>query len=206
MTQQCAFGVGRRNAEVHVADDMAGGREHLGSLMRARLHDKRPHEDAAHAMPGHLPRMAFETLSELRVRYAETDQMGVVYHANYLVWCEIGRTDFIRRAGRSYADLERDGVLLAVSEASMRFHASARYDDPIHVFTSLSALGSRGMSFAYRIVRADTGSTLVSAATSLVCVNREARLSTLPRDVRTWLEAAMRGEAAGIGGDAGAEV
>jgi acyl-CoA thioester hydrolase len=137
--------------------------------------------------------MAFETVSELRVRYAETDQMGVVYHANYLVWCEIGRTDFIRRAGRSYADLERDGVLLAVSDASLRFHASARYDDPIQVFTSLASVGSRGMAFAYRIVRADTGATLVSASTSLVCINREGRLTALPREVRDWLDRAMNG-------------
>lgn len=135
--------------------------------------------------------MAFETVSELRVRYAETDQMGVVYHANYLVWCEIGRTDYIRRAGRSYAELEQDGVLLAVSDASLRFHASARYDDPIHVFTSLTAVGSRGMTFAYRIVRVDTGATLVSATTSLVCINRDGRLATLPPEVRTWLNSSM---------------
>lgn len=137
--------------------------------------------------------MAFETVSELRVRYAETDQMGVVYHANYLVWCEIGRTDFIRRAGKSYADLEREGVLLAVSDASLRFHASARYDDPVQVFTSLQAVGSRGMTFAYRIVRADSGSTLVTANTSLVCINRDGRLSRLPADVQAWLAAAGQG-------------
>lgn len=139
--------------------------------------------------------MAFETVSELRVRYAETDQMGVVYHANYLVWCEIGRTDFIRRAGKSYAELEREGVLLAVSDAALRFHASARYDDPVHVFTSLESVGSRGMTFAYRIVRADTGSTLVTATTSLVCINPDGRLSRLPAEVRAWLEAAGRGAA-----------
>lgn len=153
----------------------------------------KPRGPAANADCRHFAGMAFETLSELRVRYAETDQMGVVYHANYLVWCEIGRTDFIRRAGRSYADLERDGVLLAVSDASLRFHASARYDDPIHVYTSLTQVGSRGMAFAYRVVRADAGATLVSATTSLVCINREGRLTTLPREVRAWLEAAMAG-------------
>lgn len=190
---------------MHVADDMAGSRKHLGSLMRLGRDDKRNGEDAARALSVHLPRMAFETLSELRVRYAETDQMGVVYHANYLVWCEIGRTDFIRRTGRSYADLEREGVMLAVSEASMRYHASARYDDPIQVFTSLSALGSRGMTFAYRIVRADTGSTLVSASTSLVCINREGRLCTLPADVRAWLEAAMQGDTRAIHGGPGTD-
>jgi acyl-CoA thioester hydrolase len=138
--------------------------------------------------------MSFETLSELRVRYAETDQMGVVYHANYLVWCEIGRTDFIRRAGRSYADLEREGVLLAVSDASLRFHASARYDDSISVYTSLSSVGSRGMSFSYRIVRADTGTVLVSATTSLVSINRDGKLVALPREVRNWLQTAMHVE------------
>lgn len=139
--------------------------------------------------------MAFETVSELRVRYAETDQMGVVYHANYLVWCEIGRTDFIRHAGKSYAELEQDGVLLAVSDAALRFHASARYDDPIRVSTSLTHVGSRGMTFSYRITRADTQVVLVSATTSLVCINREGRLTTLPRDVRAWLERAMHGTA-----------
>jgi acyl-CoA thioester hydrolase len=136
--------------------------------------------------------MPSETVSELRVRYAETDQMGVVYHANYLVWCEIGRTDFIRRAGRSYADLERDGVLLAVSDASLRFHASARYDDPIRVYTSLAAVGSRGMRFAYRIERADTGTVLVSAETALVSINRDGKLCALPHVVRHWLQAAMQ--------------
>jgi len=194
MPQEPTFGVGRRDAEMHVADYMARGWEHGISLTPSPRGDKPPPADASTASCGHLEGMAFETISELRVRYAETDQMGVVYHANYLVWCEIGRTDFIRRAGRSYADLERDGVLLAVSDASLRFHASARYDDPIRVFTSLSAVGSRGMSFDYRIERADTGAVLVRAATSLVCISREGRLATLPRDVRSWLEGAMRGE------------
>jgi acyl-CoA thioester hydrolase len=151
--------------------------------------------DAWNLAAGHFSGMPSETVSELRVRYAETDQMGVVYHANYLVWCEIGRTDYIRRAGRSYADLERDGVLLAVSDASLRFHASARYDDPIRVHTSLSAVGSRGMSFAYRIARADTGAVLVSATTSLVSITREGKLCALPRDVRDWLHASMQQDA-----------
>lgn len=194
MPQQPTFRVGRRDAKMHVAQDMAWGREHGISLTPRRQGDKRAPTDASIASSRHFAGMAFETVSELRVRYAETDQMGVVYHANYLVWCEIGRTDFIRHAGRSYADLERDGVLLAVSDASLRFHASARYDDPITVYTSLSAVGSRGMSFDYRIERADTHSTLVRAATSLVCINREGRLTTLPREVRAWLEAAMNGE------------
>src|SRR6266516_7485034 len=79
---------------------------------------------------------------DLRVRYAETDQMGVVYHANYLVWCEMGRTDFIRRLGVSYAEMERSGISLAVSELSARFHAAARYDELIRVHTILADVRS----------------------------------------------------------------
>jgi len=72
------------------------------------------------------------------VRYAETDQMGVVYHTNYLVWCEVGRTGLIRARGMSYAEMERTGVGLAVSELSARFHAAARYDDMIRVRTTVA--------------------------------------------------------------------
>lgn len=137
--------------------------------------------------------MALETVSRLRVRYAETDQMGVVYHSNYLVWCEIGRTDFIRSAGKSYADLEREGVRLAVSEANIRYHGGARYDDDINVYTTITSLGSRGMTFAYRVVRvgADGGETLlVRATTSLVSTNNDGKPQSLPREVRDWLSAA----------------
>lgn len=116
--------------------------------------------------------------------------MGVVYHANYLVWCEIGRTDFIRMAGQSYAELEQRGVLLAVSDATLRFHASARYDDAVRVRTTLRRAGSRGLTFAYRIERVDDGVVLVSAETSLVSVSREGRPTTLPADVRQWMQQA----------------
>lgn len=139
--------------------------------------------------------MLRETVSELRVRYAETDQMGVVYHSNYLIWCEIGRTDFIRAAGKSYADLERDGVMLAVSEAGLRYHGAARYDDLIRVYTRLEELGSRGMTFSYRVVKAQESgdeTVLVRASTSLVCTNTEGRPTRLPGDVRDWLEEARK--------------
>ena len=86
---------------------------------------------------------------EFRARYSETDQMGIVYHANYMPWCEIGRTELIRRLWRSYADLEAEGVLLAVTEVSLRYHASARYDDLVRVVTTLGAVRSRGVSFDY---------------------------------------------------------
>jgi acyl-CoA thioester hydrolase len=137
-----------------------------------------------------------ETSSDLRVRYAETDQMGVVYHANYLVWCEIGRTDFIRAAGRSYAQLERDGVRLAVSEATMRFHASARYDDPIRVHTRLLEVRSRAIRFGYRIVNVDSGVLLVTASTALISIDGTGRLIRLPDDIRSTLETSRSSGAA----------
>jgi acyl-CoA thioester hydrolase len=80
---------------------------------------------------------------ELRVRYSETDQMQVVYHANYLVWCEIGRTEFIREVWGSYADVEKSGVALAVVDASLRYHAPARYDDLVRVTTTVRDVRSR---------------------------------------------------------------
>jgi acyl-CoA thioester hydrolase len=135
--------------------------------------------------------MPLETVSEVRVRYAETDQMGVVYHANYLVWCEIGRTDFIRALGTPYAQLEREGVMLAVSDVTMRFHASARYDDPIRILTRLIEVRSRAMTFDYRIQRSDTATALVSARTTLVSMSRDNRLIALPEHVRTLLGTAV---------------
>jgi acyl-CoA thioester hydrolase len=127
---------------------------------------------------------------EFRVRYAETDQMGVVYHANYLVWCEVGRTDFIRARGMSYADMERAGVGLAVSELSARFHAAARYDDMIRVRTTLAEIRSRSITFDYVITNAERGDRLVSARTSLVSIDDAGRLVALPKAVRALFEPA----------------
>jgi acyl-CoA thioester hydrolase len=121
---------------------------------------------------------------EFRVRYAETDQMGVVYHANYLVWCDMGRTDFIRQLGVPYAELERNGVSLAVSELSARFHAAARYDDLIRVHTILADVRSRMISFDYVVSNAETEQRLVSARTTLVSLDRSGKPIALPRTVR----------------------
>ena len=122
---------------------------------------------------------------EFRVRYAETDQMGVVYHANYLVWCEMGRTEFIRTRGMSYAALERAGVGLAVSELTARYHAAAHYDDLIRVKTTLVDLKSRAITFDYVITNGDTGARLVTARTTLVSIDRSGRLISMPGEVRS---------------------
>lgn len=121
---------------------------------------------------------------EFRVRYSETDQMGVVYHANYLPWCEVGRTELIRRLWKPYAHVEReDGVLLAVTDVSLRYHASARYDDLVRVTTTLEQVRSRAVTFHYLVERVeDDGSTgrLVSARTVLTAIGRDGQLRALP--------------------------
>jgi len=141
-------------------------------------------DSSADAAPPPAP-PAPSAVVELRVRYAETDQMGVVYHANYLVWCEIGRTELIRSFGLPYAELERSaGILLAVADASLRYHASARYDDPIRVVTTLVDVRSRTITFDYLIAHADTGERLVTARTTLVSLDRSGRPVTLPPMLR----------------------
>ena len=125
---------------------------------------------------------------EFRVRYAETDRMGVVYHAEYLVWCEVGRTEFIRDRWRSYAELETRGVMLAVAEASLRYHAGARYDDLVRVETRLAELRSRTLRFSYDVRRAGSGERLVSAATTLVAIDPAGRTVSLPSELRAALE------------------
>jgi acyl-CoA thioester hydrolase len=124
---------------------------------------------------------------QFRVRYGETDRMGVVYHAEYLAWCEMGRTEYIRSRGMSYAEMERRGVPLVVAQASIRYHAPARYDDMIRVSTVLSALGSRGLTFDYVITNADSGQRLASASTTLVALDATGKAVTIPLDIRALL-------------------
>jgi acyl-CoA thioester hydrolase len=95
--------------------------------------------------------------SRVRVRYAETDQMGMAYYANYLIWMEVGRSDFCRQCGFSYRDLEReDQAFLAVAEATCRYLSPARYEDELVIETKLARAKSRIVEFTYRIKRDDT--------------------------------------------------
>lgn len=137
--------------------------------------------------------MSFTHDLELRVRYAETDQMGVVYHTNYLVWCEIGRTELIRAlTGASYAELEARGVGLAVSELSIRYHGAARYDNRIRIRTTLSDARSRSVTFDYLITNAERGERLASARTVLVSLDESGKPVMLPPDLRTRLAEAQK--------------
>jgi acyl-CoA thioester hydrolase len=139
------------------------------------------------------PPATLSSTVEFRTRYAETDQMGIIHHANYLAWCEIGRTDLIGRMYKPYAEVEKEGLLLAVTEVALRYHASARYDDLVRVTTTIDDLRSRALGFSYLIERVEAdGSTtrLVTARTGLTPIDRAGRPQKLPSDVLAAFRAA----------------
>jgi acyl-CoA thioester hydrolase len=140
------------------------------------------------AVPAELLAFVPTTTTEVRVRYAETDQMQVVYHTNYLIWCEVGRTDFMRQHGMSYAEMEKGGIGLTVSEYSVRLHASARYDDLVRIATTLTDVRSRQVTFDYLLTNATNGERLATARTSLVSIAPSGRPVAMPADVRARLE------------------
>jgi len=122
-----------------------------------------------------------ETETRFRVRYAETDQMGVVYYANYLVWMELGRVEFCRSAGIRYKDMEmNDGVLLAVAEANCRYLFPARYDEEILVKTRVKQAGSRMVRFAYEMWEVESGRKLATGETVHIFCGRDMRPLKLP--------------------------
>jgi len=120
--------------------------------------------------------------TRVRVRYAETDQMGVVYHANYLIWFEIGRVEFIRQLGLDYKSMEREeGCGIAVVDVSARYKAPARYDDELIVQTRLLAARGPVIRFGYRIVRAEDCALLCEGQTVHVVVDRDMKKRALPQ-------------------------
>jgi acyl-CoA thioester hydrolase len=106
--------------------------------------------------------------SRIRVRYAETDQMGVVHHANYLAWFEIGRTEFIRSLGVSYADLERRGLYLPVVEANCKYKQPAKYDDEVIIQTTIGEIKGARLTFDYQVIRTEDQQILVNGFTQHV--------------------------------------
>jgi len=135
-------------------------------------------------------RVPLTNSTDLRVRYAETDRMGIVYYANYLVWCEVGRVEFMRALGGSYAELEARGYGLAVAEATVRYLAPARFDDPVRIETTLAGVRSRAVTFDYVISHAETGTRFATAHTALVSIDSSGRPTALPADFRAILEGA----------------
>ena len=122
-----------------------------------------------------------ESLTELRVRYAETDAMGIVHHATYPVWMELGRSDFLRGLGQSYAEWEARGVRLVVNEIRVRFRSPAYYDELVQVRTSVRETGRRRIVFSYRIERA--GALLAEGESVHLVAGSDNRARVLPEDL-----------------------
>ena len=130
----------------------------------------------------------------LRVRYAETDQMGVVYHANHFIWFEVGRVELLRQLGFSYRDMEQnDGCFIAVVDARCRYKAPARYDDEIMVRTHLKNVRDSLVHFGYELVRVGDGMLLAEGETTHIVTDAEMKVRTIPEKYRkTFLEAMGR--------------
>src|ERR1700679_78645 len=118
--------------------------------------------------------------AQVRVRYAETDQMGVVYHANYLVWFEVGRVEFIRQLGLDYKSMEEDGAMIAVAEATARYKAPARYDDEVIGRTSLAGVRGPIVRFRYVVVRPADEVVLCEGETVHFVVGRDMKRREMP--------------------------
>ena len=119
--------------------------------------------------------------TRVRVRYAETDQMGVVYHSNYLIWFEVGRVEFIRQLGLNYRQMEeQDGCGISVVDAHVRFRAPARYDDELVIETRLLAARGAVIKFGYSILRETDGVLLCEGETVHVCVGKNMKKRSLP--------------------------
>jgi len=120
--------------------------------------------------------------AKIRVRFAETDQMGVVYHSNYLIWMEVGRVEYCRARGMRYRDLEAEGVLLTVVEAHCRFIAPAKYDDEVIVRTWVEQANPRMVLFAYEITEAESAKVLATGVTKHFFCGKDGKLRKLPAE------------------------
>ena len=118
-----------------------------------------------------------------RVDYSETDQMSVVYHARYLVWLDVARTEHLRLSGTSYRDMEALGLRLMVSEATIRYRRAARYDDSIRVRAWVRDVASRRITFGYAVEHDDTNELLATATTDLLVIDASGGFSRLPGGV-----------------------
>ena len=125
--------------------------------------------------------------TRLRVRYAETDRMGIVYHTHYIVWFELARTEFCRAAGLPYRVMEEQGILILVTSVECRYRSPATYDDGIRVSARMPELSGRGLAFDYRIDRED-GRTLAEGRTAHVFAGADGRPKRAPQEIVEMFE------------------
>ena len=128
----------------------------------------------------------------LRVRYAETDQMGVVYHSNHLIWFEVGRVELMRQMGFSYRDMERDeDRFIAVAEVKCRYRAPVYYDEEVLIRTRLKSFRESVVVFSYELVRAGTGALLADGETTHIVTDSKMKIAALPEKYLTAFRTAM---------------
>lgn len=122
-----------------------------------------------------------------RVIYGDTDQMGVVYYANFLRWFERGRSEFLRQIGVPYSTIEAEGLHFPVTEAQCRYLQSARYDDVVLIETMLTELGRASLRFGYRITREADGALLATGSTQHACIDGAGRIARIPKTLQEAL-------------------
>jgi len=151
-------------------------------------------DSTADALHSSTHRSTLVNESRIRVRYAETDQMGVVYHANHFIWFEIGRVELLRQLGFSYKDMEeQDHCFIAVVDARCRYKAPAHYDDEIVVRTWLKNIRESVIHFGYELLRSDDGSVIAEGETMHIVADAQMRKTVLPEKYRKlFREAAGR--------------
>jgi acyl-CoA thioester hydrolase len=130
----------------------------------------------------------FTAETTFHIRYAETDAQGIVHHSSYIVYFEEGRSEYIRQRGSSYADFERSGFFLAVTEVHARYIKAARYDDEITVRCWVSKARSRSVIFEYEIVHTESGDTLLTGRTHHICLDKAGNIRRIPEDWQQWVD------------------
>ena len=134
-------------------------------------------------MPGDIVETTFY------VRYAETDQMGIVHHSTYVVWMEEGRSEYMRQKHADYAGVEKSGLSMAVIELNVRYLAPAHYGERVTVRTWVESLRSRALTFGYEIVNAETRQRLVTGVTTLLLINQQGQVVSFPESIQAALRA-----------------
>ncbi|MFA5039381.1 MAG: thioesterase family protein [Candidatus Omnitrophota bacterium] len=125
--------------------------------------------------------------TEIKVRYAETDKMGIVYYANYLVWFEVGRTEYLLSEGMDYRAVEKEGLFMAVVEAQCSYKAPARYGEVVVIHTWPCDLKNSSLKFQYKVLRKDDGKLLCDGYTAHVLIDKDLKPRKIPEKIRQLL-------------------
>jgi acyl-CoA thioester hydrolase len=135
------------------------------------------------------PAARLSNLTSYRVIFGDTDQMGVVYYANYLRWFERGRSEWLRQIGLPYAMIEDQGFHFPVTEVACRYFQPARYDDIVAIETVLAEFGRASLTFNYRLLRENDDCLLATGSTTHACIDRMGRVTRIPKDLADALQA-----------------